>query len=112
MNDFLEKLLRDTPGGDTMAEIIVDQSLTAVRLEDEISRRLVQASAIARLMGGADAEDVGKVLSNAAWCIECLLEDASELVHCLLSVVPKKAPTESVPDLTLVPKPAQEVTHD
>lgn len=53
---------------------------TALDIEDEISRRLVQATAIARLVQNADAGHCGKVMANAGWLLECLLNDAGELV--------------------------------
>lgn len=70
-----------------MAETIVKhESLlhpemdTTLRLEDEISQRIVQAAAIARLAENANPEHCGTVLNNAMWAVECLLGDAGELI--------------------------------
>ena len=52
----------------------------ALHIEDEISRRLVQATAIARLVVNADAGHCGTVLQNTGWLLECLLNDAGELI--------------------------------
>jgi hypothetical protein len=54
---------------------------TALAIEDEISRRLVQAIAVARLLENADPGHCGTVLQNAGWLLECLLNDAGELVR-------------------------------
>jgi len=69
-----------------MAITIVRESLlhpktdTALDIENEISRRLVQATAIARLVESAEPAHCGKVLANAVWLLESLLNDAGELV--------------------------------
>jgi len=56
---------------------------SALDIEDEIARRLLQATAIARLVVNADAGHCGEVLQNTGWLLECLLNDAGELVDCL-----------------------------
>lgn len=56
---------------------------TPLDIHDEISRRLVQATAIARLLENADPGHCGKVLQNAGWLLESLLNDAGELVGLL-----------------------------
>ena len=66
--------------GESLLHPVID---TALDIEDEISRRLLQATAIARLVVNADAGHCGTVLQNTGWLLECLLNDAGELFDCL-----------------------------
>lgn len=57
------------------------EGAVVLRLQDEILKRTAQIHAICRLAGEARGESIGKVLQNAMWGVECLLDETEELIN-------------------------------
>ena len=65
---------------------------TAIVLADGILQRTAQIHAICRLAANADEGSIGKVLENAMWGVECLLDETKELVTRLANLALEKPP--------------------